>query len=1076
MIDIGKEAPQDVGGDNMGWLGSLIKFLLKYVAPVTIGFLVVINVTILLAYPVQLNPEMPVYLRFVAIGTPLVAIVGSLGLYLYSRELKPLKYGIPVAIVTPWIVLGISWLLIIPQIVSRMTPNEMIFYIGIPAAVILLLLADAFFGVVSGKPWLSRDVREVEEIEVTAPTRVHPSSASEHVLTGGFRILESPEERVQKEESSDQSKLWEPYESVLRAMMSAGVPLIYRLERTQGRTNEYYLTLSKGWSSLQSNMQALHSALSANLPNHRLEKITRLNRFDAIDQDNATVVTLTGEPLRVDDPNQRCDPLTVAARALVNRRNGIIQSVALPVSSGLTRSLKRIWLGREYKAKASQAQVSVTRESSGFFSKGKQETSVYTDMIESEKAERVRRELDRHSASNACDVEMSIACWGQDSATHSQVLMDILRGAIRPADSTEDFNVHVHKGRQEFEKILRGKPIGDFTLLLPIEATCLFTLPQTDIGTPIVKRSVFSSSTTPMPELPVEVPEMAPRSRSSEKRVYAQWNDINNNSKPFVALGNTLSPSGEPLAGTLVWFPTQKFESHFGIYGNVRSGKTWTALQIVAQTIKSGIKATILVPRRSRDWTRLIYLFPEISVFTAGDSNTAPLRINIFRPPENVPLSIWMKTLVRIFSGLLPNDRVMTLHFDDVTHTVYRNCGWDSKSNSQGRPILLNDLWDAVEEVSSDLQYGDELKSNFYGALFTRISSMLRNHTIVDMYNTEAGITWKEIAESNIIIDMEYLPDEDRAFLMSLLAAGLHTYKMFNPSKKVENLLVLEEASYILKKSEGQDFYGPNASETVLNLMIDLFTTCGGNGLGTLTIEQLPSRLADEIVKLIVNVITHAIGDESERRVIAGHIGLNDKKIDHLQQMKKGEVITYLEGECVPKNVLMWSLDYFLKSSLPDEPVTPDWVRRHMESVYERCPNLSNTIDLSPDIIDRIQRVKSPDRAATDRILPVHRSSPQESIVEVSEYEERIDKKLRGLVQRPRYVKHLAERVEKARSGDIEPLAQLVIELAEEFDIQDVDSKWVAERLVRHSANCYPTLLDPDLVDITLIVIQGGTA
>jgi hypothetical protein len=73
--------------------------------------------------------------------------------------------------------------------------------------------------------------------------------------------------------------------------------------------------------------------------------------------------------------------------------------------------------------------------------------------------------------------------------------------------------------------------------------------------------------------------------------------------------------------------------------------------------------------------------------------------------------------------------------------------------------------------------------------------------------------------------------------------------------------------------------------------IVDMFTTGGGNGLGCMVIEQLPVRLVKAIFKLIVNVIVHAMADEDERRLVGGHIGVDEKQLDHLRQMRRGETV-----------------------------------------------------------------------------------------------------------------------------------------------------------------------------------------
>ncbi|MFX1273304.1 MAG: hypothetical protein ACFFAX_16600, partial [Promethearchaeota archaeon] len=670
--------------------------------------------------PLYLNPSMPQFLKTVGAGIPLVCFgIGFMAL-VFARNMQVIKYTAPVGAVTPVAVYGISLTFSLPSFFYSLTIIEQ-------ASVVLLLLggavlvSDVFTGWISGNRRIgSGSVGEI----VTAPVKAL-GNVPESVMVGAFQIAENPEERVLPRENEVQRPVWKPAESVLRALLGAGLLLIYRLERVQGTTRECYMTLGRVPEELHENMSKLERALSANYPKYRVERIPEFQSPTIPSDMHGVVACLVGEPLRADDPQQRGDPLTIVAEAMLRQDNSILQISALPVAPGLMRSLKRAWLGRKYRSEASRAQVTISHEKMGLFTGKSQESTVYTDMVTAQKANRTHRELERQSSRSACNLEISAACWNNDgsSAEHSaRLLMDIMQGSIIPADPSTDLKTKILKREESFDRIIEGIPAGEFTQLLPIEVAPLFTLPQTDIETPIAKRSSFSTSTEPLPTDAVDVLEIeqAPDPTNALLSMLGgkvEWTDTARKIDDVILLGNPLRADGSPIAGRLEWFPRQKFESQLGIYGNTRSGKSWTAFMVAAQAMKCGMKATIVVPRRPDDWLPLLQLFEEALAFTPGDPDCVPFRINMFNPPTNVPLELWMETLVQTLSGLLPSDRVMSLHFDDVVHTVYRNCGWSPKSKKWGRPILLSDLWDAVEEVATALPYGNELQANFYGAL-----------------------------------------------------------------------------------------------------------------------------------------------------------------------------------------------------------------------------------------------------------------------------------------------------------------------------------------------------------------------
>jgi hypothetical protein len=468
--------------------------------------------------------------------------------------------------------------------------------------------------------------------------------------------------------------------------------------------------------------------------------------------------------------------------------------------------------------------------------------------------------------------------------------------------------------------------------------------------------------------------------------------------------------------------------------------------------MKCGLKVLILVPRRSFDWTVLKYLFPDdLWIFKAGASSTLTPRINMFNPPPGVTVANWIRALGDLLSSWMPNDRVMRLHLDDVLHATYRNCKWDHKKNRKGRPILLDDFWKAVEEVGLDIPYGNELKQNFYGAIYSRTSHLLRNQVLVDIYNTKEGISWEQLATRNILIDSENLPsDDDRSFLMGLISMGIHMYKMAHPTRRITNLLVLEEASYVLKKPAGTDHFGPDSGHYTVKRIVDILTTGGGNGLGVVILEQVPSRLMTDVVKLVVNTVSHALGDESERVLVGGHIGLDTKKTDHLQQMKKGETVIYLEGDGAPRSVKIFPLNKWLDFPLPDKTIRDVDLAKFMEPVLDKFPALISSTDLPQDIIDRIERAKP---KGDDNPKLSGRRTPRLPVSDGSRLSEQTTSVGSKLIKNHKFSKLFYKTLREAAEGDSKSFVSLITKTVNKICKDDDDPKAVADWIVTTAWN-----------------------
>jgi len=1038
---------------------SFIKPLVKYTAMLIVVVFGAMICALIATIPIRLNPAMPSLLRTLGFWISVLCFgVGMLDL-VFRRSTQVMKQSGKIGVAVPFAVLIISIPITLIEVALRIVDPITLASMVVMAVVCIMFLYDDIVARVNKlRGMTSGESGTYSNPSTSAKSRSLSGNAiakqSDNIRVGAFEVVECPVDYIAGASTTDRQELYEPFHTLVRGMTGSRAPLGLRLERIEGRTREFFLTAGLTAADLTRNMDLLERILAGNLPRFGFKRHNRFAGLTAKTGMTGALAHLTGEPLSVADTRQRVDPLTVFAESFQHLEDGIMQVFATPAPQGVVRSLTRAWKGRQYQNKAQQATKTVSKKSSGLFSGGSEESVTTVNVAAASEADRLNREVQRYRAENACELEVIVGCWDDSRRNATQeayTLMEALRGAVVPADVERDLKITTSKKTEDFQKLVDGKPVGVSTLLVPEEASMLLTMPRCDLGIVTSRRESFSTATTPVPA-PLEGAispgkgsaeqfQKPGRSRYAMKQPYP-------NRRGGVILGNPIRKSGDAIASKFIWFRRQQFESHIGIYGNTRSGKTTTALSIAAQAINCGIRTLMLIPRKGGDWVRLSYMKPETWVFTAGNPGGTQFRKNIFIPPTGVQLTRWIAELVKIFSAWLPNDRVMSMHFDDIFHTIYRNCGWNQDTNMHGRPPLLKDFWDAVEEVCVDIQYGDELKSNFYGALYSRMSSMLRNHGIVDMYNTTEGITWEELVENDVIIIMEDLPEPDMALLTSILLAGIHLYKMVHPTEKITNLVVLEEASYLLKRSTGQDIYGPNVHEVMSEGIVDMFTTGGGNGLGCMVIEQLPVRLAEAILKLVVNVIVHAMADEDERKLVGGHIGVNEKQLDHLRQMRKGETVVHLEGQGVPQSVKIRPLDFFLEAPLPKKPMTNGMIRDAMKPIYEKHPNLVSVEELPKEIIARIERAKPGATGSTKEVgrKPIHPSSERKLDPDTKT-------RLSHLAENHRFSKCYYESLREAASSDSTSFVDLMATAVKKASPEGADLSALAEWFIPHVRN-----------------------
>ncbi|MHA2265900.1 MAG: helicase HerA domain-containing protein, partial [Candidatus Thorarchaeota archaeon] len=577
---------------------------------------------------------------------------------------------------------------------------------------------------------------------------------------GAVEVVEIPEDYLKTSDSeSRDANCRKSFGSILRGLILAEVPVGLRLERTNGKTRAFFLTWTRKENELRKNLTTLTTSVSAYLPKFILTSVKDFKGLTVGIEMNGITACLLGEPSTPEETGQhsvQIDPMDAAGEVLQSLNNTILQIFVEPTKSG-KRHVKGLERAYESAMERSQKVVSAP----GFFSPKSQQSTTRVSASASREAERLRRQVERLSSRYLGKVSVTVTHWHQDkkmAETQAKRTMSILMSGITPADNEEDLRVVIKKKRKDFEKALAGRPVGNHTILTPDETATYFVLPHVDLGIKVSRREDFSLASVNLSEMEKKEevspqPEIKSTSNTAMRMlVHKNKNDTHDSEsvwrfpdKRFIMLGYAIR-NGEPKKSQPYGIIPKMLGSHIGVYGNTGYGKTTTCVSLVAQAYRNDVTPIILTPGNVSDWRVLKDLYSEFRIFTAGNPDIAPLRYNMWEVPPKVPVGKYIDRMVDVHTAALPTDGVISMHFDDIFNTMYENCGWSRMGNIRGRPILLSDLYEAMQQVAmTHLDYGEDLKKDFYGALDARIRSMLRNEILVDMFNTTKGLSIPEL-------------------------------------------------------------------------------------------------------------------------------------------------------------------------------------------------------------------------------------------------------------------------------------------------------------------------------------------
>ena len=218
----------------------------------------------------------------------------------------------------------------------------------------------------------------------------------------------------------------------------------------------------------------------------------------------------------------------------------------------------------------------------------------------------------------------------------------------------------------------------------------------------------------------------------------------------------------------------------------------------------------------------------------------------------------------------------------------------------------MQDLKDEVDYyIENEMTYEGEVKGNIRGAIKARIDSLCVG-TKGFMFNTHETTDFDALLKKNVVLELEGLADDaDKAFTLGLLIIYVDEYRQVkqavDSSKGLKHILVIEEAHRLLKNvttESNEDIGNPKgkAVEHFTNMLAEMRSY----GQGVIVAEQIPTKLAPDVIKNSSNKIIHRIVARDDQDAIANTIGVYPDDAIYLGNLKTGYALCHKEGMVQP--------------------------------------------------------------------------------------------------------------------------------------------------------------------------------
>lgn len=420
---------------------------------------------------------------------------------------------------------------------------------------------------------------------------------------------------------------------------------------------------------------------------------------------------------------------------------------------------------------------------------------------------------------------------------------------------------------------------------------------------------------------------------------------------------------------------TDSLSMHTFVTGSTGSGKSNTVYQMLEELYQDGIQFLVIEPAKG-EYKNVFGHYEDVNVFSTNPKDAELIHLNPFRFPESVHILEHIDGLIEIFSACWPMYDAMPAFFKSAVLSAYESVGWDLASSLFEGPEIrwpdFNILADQLDRKITDSDYSEEIKSNYRGALLTRVRSLSTGLNRLIFSNEQTPM--ERLFDENCILDLSKAKStETKALLMGIMVYTMNEYRQDQSREsnvKLHHITVLEEAHNLLKNS------GPNASSLEsksIEMITQTIAEIRTYGEGFLIVDQSPSAVDSSVIKNTNTKIVLRTPEFNDRQAIGKSIGLDEEQIDEIAKLPSGVAAVYQNDWISPVLVHVEKADVEEIRYIPEKSTRTVPIRKARTYVIGMLLSVwgipsTNNIDLLKDSIS-VLNIDNSTRALLNELL-----------------------------------------------------------------------------------------------------------
>lgn len=352
------------------------------------------------------------------------------------------------------------------------------------------------------------------------------------------------------------------------------------------------------------------------------------------------------------------------------------------------------------------------------------------------------------------------------------------------------------------------------------------------------------------------------------------------------------------------YLPLSELNRNALVSGLVGSGKTNTVEHLLKTLNGESVPFMVIEPVKT-EYYELKNAIKNMNIISVGSLNNG-LMLNPFQPvSDEVSLQKHVDALYSAIMAAFEWVPPMPQIVEKVIYRVYSDNGFDVANNiknPEGNYPTIEQAYWMIRTVVKEEKFDARMESDLIGCIGARFNS-LRVGNKGRTLNVKHSMPMSQLFESNCVVELEEIQDEEvRSFIMGLLLANLREYCMLRETSHlgVQHCTVIEEAHTLLRKIDSSS--SPAQAKGV-KVFTEMIKTLRAKGESFIIVDQVPTELADDVIKNTNLKIAHRIVAADDKSVLGKTMNCTEDQEAYMTVLNRGQALVFSEGDYRPKLV-----------------------------------------------------------------------------------------------------------------------------------------------------------------------------